>query len=94
MTGIRKVGPSRRKDVVETSVKFDLGVIADRLAMLIEAMRDWGTFPFPSAPTGFRYKTRAEYSAEYVDSATTAARRQVILAIRCGLLPQETVAQN
>lgn len=89
---VRKVGAKGQRGQTTTSVKVDLGAIVDRIATLMDAMRDWGWFPFPAAPDGFRYKTRAEYAAEYLNAATTAARRQELLAIRCGLRPQETVA--
>lgn len=92
MNDVRRIGPRRRNQSGTTSVNVDLGAIVERIAILIDAMRDWGWLPFPKAPDGFRYKTRAEYAAEYLDAGTTAARRQEILAIRCGLRPQETVA--
>lgn len=79
---------TQRPQQVQVDVR--LPDIDGRFAALAQRMDDYRDVQLP--PDGFRWKVRAEYATEYVDAATTPGRRQQLLAIRCGLLPRETVA--
>lgn len=90
-------GPRARRTVAraERAITALSNVLSDLVAgqeRIRSALIDTGIRPFGQPRDGFRWKTPDEYRAEFLDQATTPARRQQLFAIRAGFLPPEDVA--